>query len=69
MTMRVYADTSVIGGCLDKEFAQESRALLDMARQGKLKHIVHVDKIKRFNAVNLMHGYGLIDIRSPEEVV
>ncbi len=149
MTMRVYVDTSVIGGCLDEEFAEESQALLDMARHGNLlllvsdllleelakappavlavlaelppdatetlttteesrrlrdaylaanvvgtasesdahhvalatvaradlivswnfKHIVHVDKIKMFNAVNLMHGYGLIDIRSPLEVV
>ena len=28
-----------------------------------------VDKIRRFNAVNLMHGYQTIDIRSPKEVV
>lgn len=149
MTMRIYVDTSVVGGCLDEEFAEESRALLDLARHGKLvllvsdllleelgkappavlavldglpaeatetlvtseesrrlrdaylaasivggasasdahhvalatvaradlivswnfKHIVHVDKIKMFNAVNLMQGYGLIDIRSPLEVV
>ncbi|MGD0897458.1 MAG: hypothetical protein ABR915_06445 [Thermoguttaceae bacterium] len=149
MTMRVYVDTSVIGGCLDEEFAEESVALLEMARQGGLvllvsdllleelgkappavlavlerlpvdctetlvaseesrrlrdaylaagivgdasesdahhvalatiaradlivswnfKHIVHVDKIKMFNSVNLMQGYGLIDIRSPLEVV
>ena len=148
MTMRVYVDTSVIGGCLDEEFSQESQALLEMARDGKLvflvsdllleelrkappavlrvladlpddatetlttseesgrlrdaylaanvvgaasesdahhvalatvaradlivswnfKHVVHVDKIRMFNAVNLMH-YGLIDIRSPLEVV
>lgn len=149
MRMRVYVDTSVIGGCLDEEFAEESRALLDSARSGNLvllisdllleelsrappavlavldglpvdstealtsseesrrlrdaylaanvvrvgsesdahhvalatiaradlivswnfKHIVRVDKIKMFNAVNLMEGYGLIDIRSPLEVV
>jgi predicted nucleic acid-binding protein len=148
MAMRVYVDTSVIGGCLDEEFAEESRSLLGLARQGSLvllvsdllleelgkappavsgllaglpagatetlttseesrrlrdaylaagvvgrgsesdahhvalatvaradlivswnfKHIVHVDRIKRFNAVNLMQGYGLIDIRSPREV-
>ncbi len=33
---RVYADTSVIGGCLDDEFAEESLALLGMAREGKI---------------------------------
>jgi len=31
--LRIYVDTSVIGGCLDDEFAEESRALLDMARR------------------------------------
>jgi predicted nucleic acid-binding protein len=149
MPLRVYIDTSVLGGCIDEEFAEESRSLIEMARFGKLillvsdllldelsrapsevqslfttlpaastelletseeslqlrdaylaanvvgpsaesdaqhvaiatlakadvivswnfKHIVHVDKIRLFNAVNLAHGYRLIDIRSPLEVV
>jgi len=33
--LRIYIDTSVIGGCLDEEFAEPSRALLDMARHGE----------------------------------
>lgn len=33
---RIYADTSVIGGCFDDEFAEESRALLDAARGGRV---------------------------------
>ncbi len=149
MAMRIYVDSSVVGGCLDEEFAQESLALFDMARQARViilisdllvdelrggpkevlsildslppegveyvkatgesrrlrdaylaagvvgpssdsdahhvapatlakadlivswnfRHIVHVEKIRRFNAVNLVNGYGLIDIRSPFEVV
>ena len=149
MRFRVYIDTSVIGGCLDEEFAQESRALLEMAGKGDIvllisdlmveeltrapqkvkeiltglpvdgieeiersmetyrlhqayldagvvspqssndahhvalatvfradiivswnfKHIVHWEKIRRFNAVNLSEGYAMIDIRSPKEVV
>jgi predicted nucleic acid-binding protein len=36
MIPRVYVDTSVIGGCLDEEFASESRALLEMAENGKI---------------------------------
>lgn len=146
---RVYVDTSVIGGCLDAEFARESCALLDMARRGEItllilyimldelrrgpvevneildsipeqnaqmlsssldafdlrdhylaerivgqsssddalhvalasvagadllvswnfRHIVHYDKIRQFNGVNLVKGYPMIDIRSPLEVV
>jgi predicted nucleic acid-binding protein len=40
MPMRVYVDTSVIGGCLDKEFAEESQSLLELARQGSLVLLV-----------------------------
>ena len=149
MRLRVYVDTSVIGGCLDEEFAQPSNALVDMAVRGEIlllvsdlvaeelvgappevrafharlrptavegivaseesarlrdaylaagvvgptrgadahhvalatvaradlivswnfKHIVHVDKIRLFNSVNLMQGYQPIDIRSPLELV
>ncbi len=38
--LRIYVDTSVIGGCLDEEFAEESRALLDMAREGNVTLLV-----------------------------
>jgi predicted nucleic acid-binding protein len=149
MKPRIYIDTSVIGGCLDDEFAKESNQLIQMARDGKIivllsdlllrelskapeevqsliaslpadstemlvsttedaelrkvylaagvvgpsaendahhvamatiakadiivswnfKHIVHWDKIRLFNAVNLREGYALIEIRSPREVV
>jgi len=32
------------------------------------KHIVRLDRIRGFNAVNLMQGYGIITIVSPKEV-
>ncbi len=147
--LRVYVDASVIGGCLDEEFAAESLALLAMARSGEVvllvsdllleelsrapteikaiitelnmdavreversdesrrllqayldagvvglksandahhvalatiehadvivswnfRHIVHFEKVRMFNAVNLREGYPLIDIRSPKEIV
>jgi len=146
--LRVYIDTSVVGGCYDKDFQNESRALFQMAKDGGLrlvvspllideltqappevqrvlmdlprgciehmgleeealelrdvylaagvvgeahgddalhvalatvarvdmiiswnfKHIVHFDKIRGFNAVNLREGYLPIEIRSPMEV-
>ena len=148
-TLRVYIDTSVIGGCHDEEFQEPSRRLLDMARSGDIrllvsellvreaenapqqvrdvlssvpaqfieavavsgeaaelrnaymaaevvsgrhqndafhvalatvaradlivswnfKHIVHFDKIRGFNAVNLREGYLPVEIHSPLEVV
>jgi predicted nucleic acid-binding protein len=146
---RIYVDTSVIAGCLDEEFAEESRSLLELARQGEIslllsdllfqeledaparvaeiaaalpsesyeliettmeteflrqqymaakivapsyqddalhvaiatvskadlvvswnfKHMLHVEKIRAYNAVNLVQGYQPIDIRSPREVI
>ncbi|MCU0726874.1 MAG: PIN domain protein [Planctomycetes bacterium] len=38
--LRVYIDTSVVGGCLDEEFQESSKALLDRARHGELTLLV-----------------------------
>src|SRR5438128_12064396 len=35
MERRIYTDTSVIGGCLDVEFEDASRQLLDMFKTGE----------------------------------
>ena len=147
--LRIYVDTSVIGGCFDEEFQKESQDLLAMAADGRscllisqilvdevasapaevqdlirnlpegiveivqvtdeafdlrdayiknevvtenhrndalhvavatvcradmivswnFRHIVHFDKIRGFNAVNLREGYMPIEIHSPKEVV
>jgi hypothetical protein len=147
--LRIYVDTSVIGGCLDTEFEEDSCALIEEARKGKIcllvstlltdeldespaavqevlpalpehsfeavphseearqlrdayviadvvgkkhlmdayhvalatvaradmivswnfKHIVHFDKIRGFNAVNLHEGYLPLEVRTPKEVV
>jgi len=147
--LRVYIDTSVIGGCFDAEFSGPSRALFASAADGKydlvvsgvalleldgappsvrefygslpqnsleviavsneavrlheaylkygvvgpasrddalhvalatvfrcdiivswnFKHIVHFDKIRAYNAVNLLEGYAPIAIHSPQEVI
>ena len=145
---RLYADTSVMGGCFDLEFVEASQAFMTCVREGSLtlvisellieelsqaptavqelltelptdqiesimitdeseilrdaylaakvvgpassydahhvalasiakvdyivswnfKHLVHVEKIRGFNSVNLRLGYPLIDIRTPKEV-
>ncbi len=33
--LRIYADTSVIGGCLDAEFADDSLRLIEAVRKGR----------------------------------
>ncbi len=35
MKLRIYTDTSVIGGCLDEEFAEPSRRLFDKFKAGE----------------------------------
>jgi len=44
-------------------------ARADLVVSWNFKHVVHYDKIRMFNAVNLMRGYSAIEIRSPLEVV
>lgn len=146
--LRIYLDTSVIGGCLDDEFAVESNQLITAIKQEKFilliseitiselidapqnvkdvlfsiptkvievvnitpevlqlrdaylnagivtqksindathvavatiaradaivswnfKHIVRLDKMKGYNQVNLLNGYGILTIISPLEV-
>jgi hypothetical protein len=44
-------------------------ARADLIVSWNFNHIVQVGTIRRFNAVNLMHGYQAVDIRSPREVV
>jgi len=147
--LRIYIDTSVVGGCLDEEFMDPSRALIALFKSGKayllasdlllreleeapadvqaivpsvplahiervalneeaerlkqlyleaavvtpphandalhvalavasradmivswnFRHIVHYDKMRGFNAVNLREGYARLEILSPLEVV
>jgi predicted nucleic acid-binding protein len=146
---RVYLDTSVLGGAFDEEFKEDTEALLELIRVGKVrpvvseqveielntapdavqdlldelllgfgaenlrlteearslassyiaagvvaakhradalhialatlakvdvlvswnfKHIVNLHRIRGFNGVNLIQGYGTLEIRSPKEV-
>lgn len=43
-------------------------AEVDVLVSWDFKHIVHLDKIRRFNALNQECGYRSIDIYSPREV-
>lgn len=146
--MRMYADTSVFGGCFDEEFRRPSEAFFDQVKTGvfslcmsalvaeeiesapprirqlfqetvleaefidvdqraidlqqayisegilaekslsdalhvalatvaecdvivswNFKHIVHFQKIARYNAVSVLHGYRAISIHSPSQVI
>ena len=42
---------------------------VDVLVSWNFRHIVNLDRIKIFNAVNIMQGYKAIEIRSPKEVL
>ncbi len=44
-------------------------AKCDLIVSWNFKHIVHFDKIPKYNAVNTLHGYSQIGIYSPLEVI
>jgi len=41
----------------------------DVLLSWNFKHLVHLDKIRKFNAVNLRLGYPMVEIRSPKEYI
>ncbi len=66
-----YLEADVVGSSsLDDAFhvAIATVAQADLIVSWNFKHFVNIEKIRGFNAVNIRHGYGLVDIRSPQEV-
>ena len=66
-----YMTAGVVGrrwseDCLHVASATICRA--DAIVSWNFKHIVRLDRIRGFNAVNLAEGYGMIAIISPKEV-
>jgi hypothetical protein len=41
----------------------------DILASCNFKHIVNIDRIRKYNAVNLMLGYSSIEIRTPREIL
>lgn len=43
-------------------------AKVDVLVSWNFRHVVNLRRIRGFNGVNLLHGYGTLEIRSPKEV-
>ena len=72
--MRELADAYISAGALGKaseydafHVAAATVAKADLILSWNFRHIVNYDRIKKFNAVNLLNGYATMDIRSPRE--
>lgn len=67
-----YIDEKVVGqtsyaDCLHIALATISRA--DYLISWNFKHIVNVQRIRGYNAINLKNGYKLLEIRSPRDFI
>ena len=46
---RIYADTSVFGGCFDDEFSKESKALFEDIKSGKFILVISTTTLREIN--------------------
>jgi predicted nucleic acid-binding protein len=42
---------------------------VDVLVSWNFKHIVNLDRIRQYNAVNMKNGYPIIEIRNPREII
>ena len=66
-----YLDVGVLGPAAVEDASHVAIATVagaDLILSWNFKHIVNYERIRKFNAVNLMNGYKTLDIRSPWEM-
>jgi len=64
ITEKVVGQTS-LADCLHIALATINRA--DFLVSWNFKHIVNIDRIRGYNAINIKYGYKQLEIRSPRE--
>ena len=67
-----YISTGIVTSQAEQDalhVAVASVSRCDLIASWNFKHIVHFDKIGKFNAVNVLRGHGQIGIYSPLEVI
>jgi hypothetical protein len=42
---------------------------VDVLASWNFKHIVNLNRIRLYNAINLKNGYKMLEIRSPREIL
>jgi hypothetical protein len=69
--MDFYRKQKILSGNYENDMlhiAIATVAKVDLLVSWNFKHIVHYDKIRQFNEVNVRHGYKGLQIYSPREV-
>jgi len=42
---------------------------IDILLSWNFKHIVNIKRIRGYNAINILNGYPIIEIRSPKDII
>ena len=72
LLQKAYLDAGVVSAKWSNDalhVATATTAECDMIVSWNFRHIVHYDKKRKYNAVNVLNGYGYIDILTPAEVI
>jgi len=67
-----YIDTEVIGAAKRVDAQHIAIATINRVEvlvSWNFRHIVNLQRIRGYNSVNLLQGYPLLEIRTPEEVI
>ncbi len=74
--MEDLADAYLKEGAITKKWHEDALHIaiatinkVDVLVSWNFKHIVNLDKIKKYNGVNLKHGYTMLEIRNPREIL
>lgn len=70
------ADAYLKEGAITKKFHEDALHIaiatinkVDVLVSWNFRHIVNLDRIKKYNGVNLKHGYMILEIRNPREIL
>ena len=73
---KTLADLYIKEGAITTKFYEDALHIaistinqVDVLASWNFKHIVNLDKIRMYNAVNVKNGYSILEIRTPREII
>jgi hypothetical protein len=73
---KTLADLYIIEGAVTSKYYEDALHIaistisqVNVLASWNFKHIVNLDKIRMYNAVNLKNGYSILEIRTPREII
>ncbi|MCX6257179.1 MAG: type II toxin-antitoxin system VapC family toxin [Bacteroidia bacterium] len=67
-----YLNEKVVGATSEDDCLHIALATIhkvDILVSWNFKHIVNLKRIRGYNAINIMNGYPIVEIRSPKEII